>query len=276
MTLFPFRSETYDIIIDIASQQDGSALMSIPYLNINQSSIISKGSTTLNISGTIMKEGTFVETRGIHIQTDVPVALFVSFNLTIRTRDTYLALPTTALGTSYKVASYYPSVKDKSVVSAMGIKMNTTVYNNFQNITIFSLRSLSVWQQESDIDITGTYIESDKIIAVVSGSPCVKIPRDISDCDYLIEQMIPIKNWKMNIIVPPIFPKTGFVVKILITQNETVCLKNNTNTMCHNLIVLSDHEYMMGTEPVVVTSAADISVVQYGIRLMITLMETRL
>jgi hypothetical protein len=77
--------------------------------------------------------------------------------------------------------------------------------------------------------------------------------------------MVPTSHWQKSFIVPPVFPKQGFVLKILTIHNETVRIKNTTNTINNFSSILPYGEILMGTDPVVVTSAAAISVFQYGV-----------
>jgi hypothetical protein len=159
------------------------------------------------------------------------------------------------------VNDYYPAF-----YSIFGMKENTSVTTNFKNqTTSFTLQPLSVRQHDSQQDLTGTYIVANQDFAVISGAACAYIPRHFHYCDYIVEQMVPTRHFQKNFIVPPVFPKQGFVLKILTIQNETVCITNTTNTICNISSILPDGGMLMGIDPVVVISAEPISVVQYGV-----------
>lgn len=44
-------------------------------------------------------------------------------------------------------------------------------------------------------DLTGTYISSDKPVAVFSGNVRASIPTSRTSRDHLVEQMIPVQTW---------------------------------------------------------------------------------
>jgi hypothetical protein len=76
------------------------------------------------------------------------------------------------------------------------MRENTSVTTNFVNqTTSFTLQRLSVGQHASGTHLTGTYIESDQVFAVISGTDCAEIPRNFIFCEYILEQVVPTKHW---------------------------------------------------------------------------------
>ncbi|XP_053409056.1 uncharacterized protein LOC128559932 [Mercenaria mercenaria] len=265
------RTWTPDFQIDIASKEKGNMYLDIPYLNIHRNQSLPTGDTTLTVSNALIRGGTFTENRGIYLSADVPVAVYVTWKPVNGVTDTYLALPLSSLGTRYTVASYDPCPPsvgcsiDRSTMMIIGVYDNTTVSVTDSNnrITIVRLDCQDVHQLSRQTDISNTVIWSDKPVSAISGTSCAFVPHGVSDCDMLLEQMIPSQSaWDTVFIVPPIFPKLGYLVKVFSASNEKYCLKNVSTTLCNQAY---KEEYLMGTGPVIITSNDSISVVQYGV-----------
>ncbi|XP_053372892.1 uncharacterized protein LOC128546418 [Mercenaria mercenaria] len=212
------RTWTPDFQIDIASKEKGNMYLDIPHLNIHRNQSLSKGDTTLTVSNALIRGGTFIENRGIYLSADVPVAVYVTWKAVSYVTDTYLALPLSSLGTRYTVASYDP--------------FNVTDGNN--RITIVRLDCQDVHQLSSQTDISNIAIWSDKPVATISGTSCAFVPHDVGNCDMLLEQIIPVSSaWDTMFIVPPIFPKLGYLVKVFSANNAKYCLKTVSTTLCN-------------------------------------------
>ncbi|XP_053376225.1 uncharacterized protein LOC123535230 [Mercenaria mercenaria] len=253
-----------EVYIDIASQSKGNAFLEFPYSNKSDNRSLNKGSTTLSVySDVFTRGGTFTEKTGIFLRTDVPVAVFVSsYKFYQAVMETYLALPVSYLGTRYKAASYLPYHSYVSEMMIIGISDNTTVTmtGHRRNTTFLTLNRSDVHQIDSKTDVSFTSVLSDKPVAVLSGSTCNGTlgPRGKALCDQLVEQMVPEHLWGETVIVPPVFPKLGFVLKVFSFDNAAVCLKNHSETRCVR-------QCLMGASPVLVTSNASINVVQYSV-----------
>jgi hypothetical protein len=64
----------------------------------------------------------------------------------------------------------------------------------------FALETADVVQLESSGDLTGTYIESDKKVAVFGGNTCAYVPAAVSYCDHLEHQMFPVTTWGQEFV----------------------------------------------------------------------------
>jgi len=51
-------------------------------------------------------------------------------------------------------------------------------------------------------DVTGTYVDADKPVAVFGGSECLTNPNGGADCDHIEEQILPLTAWGKNYIAP--------------------------------------------------------------------------
>lgn len=256
--------------MDIASKKEGSLYYSIPYLNINRNETLRQGNTSIDINSTLTDRGNFTEQRGIFISTNVPVAVIMT-SFYSASMDSYLALPISALGFHYRVAAYKPenkAVYQNAVILVIAAFANTSVTLRGYDIKTTSqvLNKLFVYQISSSADLTNTEIIANKPVAVISGNRCATVPHNVPACDMLLEQMIPIESRQAGTyIVPPFLRSKGFLLKILTNSSDTFCLQNSTRTFCNTSRHLPEEKFLMGTDPVVVTSSEHISVVQYGL-----------
>ena len=156
--------------------------------------------------------------------------------------DSYLALPTDALGTEYFVASYnVPSRirrQDRgSQFLIMGVYENTmvtitltgTVIHDGQTKRSGAVFSVTLDRLEvmyfvsQDDDLTGTHIESDAPIGVISGSKCADVPAGTAYCDHLVEMIPPVNTWGQNYITSPLRTRSsGDVFRVIASRDNTM------------------------------------------------------
>ena len=158
-----------------------------------------------------------VEKKGIYVKTDKEISLYGLSN-ELNTTDAFLSLPTTALGSSYRVVSYSPTSGFKSTIGIVATKdgSNITitptraVLSNPANTPInVTLNQGETYQIMSDGDLTGSTVTSNQPIAVLSGATCVNTPVGVSACDMLIEQMIPTTSWGTSFFTAPLAGRSG-------------------------------------------------------------------
>lgn len=215
------------------------------------------------------------------------------------TSDGYMALPINVLGTDYQVASYADPTNNTaqflpSYTSIVGAYDNTTV--NFklggkENMfiikengdTLKAGKSTTKTINKGDVwliagvgpfnDLTGSNVNADKPVAVISGNFCAYIPTHIAACDYIIEQELPIYNWGKNYLVSPISArKNHSIVKIFAAEPMTQFLIDGvpagTIQTAGGLIDRGYIETRTGFDatpkPVRVSSDKAINVVQYN------------
>ncbi|KAL3880274.1 hypothetical protein ACJMK2_032523 [Sinanodonta woodiana] len=113
-------------------------------------------------------------------------------------------------------------------------------------------------------DLSGTIVKSNKPIAVFSGGE-VEIPKSISDLDSVMSQLLPVEHWDTKFIVPPLYPRSDFLIRIYaFNPNTSVTVRNETHEKTHSLTAGMFIEEHLGNGPVVVNSSQPISVVQYA------------
>lgn len=206
-----------------------------------------------------LPEAKVYKEKSIHILADEPVVVYVMIRYKY-TSDGFLALPLSFLGKSYAVAS------PEQWGTPMGFKLSpwvnvTAAYDNTKldftlgggNVptfvkmsggkTITTGETASVLMQKGDVivfntngdggmkgdgqDISGSRVNADKPVSVVTGHACANIPIINRWCDYTCEMELPSETWGNNMIIPKINGKTKpGIVKIFAKEDNTEIYRN--------------------------------------------------
>jgi hypothetical protein len=147
--------------------------------------------------------------QAIYITSDVPISVY-GLNRRAQTTDNYLAFPTEVLGTEYMVLSYYSfSPEMQSTFAIVATEDSTTIEITPTTQTsggkpanrpfTITLNKGNVYQVgarnnshsvNNPKDLTGTYIKSNKKIAVFGGHQCATVPSPaVTACNVLCEQL---------------------------------------------------------------------------------------
>lgn len=192
-----------------------------------------------------------VEGKALHITAKDPIVLYCVVRYQF-TSDGFLCIPTPALGTEY-VASPYSSrpINETSLpnmVTVVAPYDNTTVDltvggNLLTVVPLDNGAELVSGDQERWIldqgdvlvisnagnnqTISGSLIEADKPIAVISGHYCADIPVGTPACDYNVEMDIPTKTWGQHYHIPlvkdRVFPS---ILRVFAKEDDTRFYRN--------------------------------------------------
>ncbi|XP_033641305.1 uncharacterized protein LOC117301427 [Asterias rubens] len=198
--------------------------------------------------------------------------------------DSFLALPTDALGTEYYVVSYSISPRlersqRKSQFMILGVLNNTVVdislsgsvehegrrYWKGDHIRLTLHRLQSVHFASEDDDLTGTRIVASKKIGVLSGSKCADVPVGMRYCDHLVEMLIPVNSWGMNFITSPLYGRTsGDAFRVMAARDGTI-----VTASIYGSATLDAGQYLemeiMSNSSRTITADKPIIVVQYSL-----------
>lgn len=255
--------------ITTTGQTQAHVRVTAPFINLDNSYTVSNY-TVVPLNGTLIQYEAGKQFKGIEVNSDANISVTVvtgGGDLT----EGYLALPVEALGTRYVAASYYPYSSFSSEILIAGVESNTDVtLNTMLNGQVgsnrtFRLQKFETYQFKSNNDVSGSVITSNKPVAVFSGSADTRIPVGVGDWQFLIEQMIPAKYWATKFIIPPIYPREHFVVRMISGSNNTdVHYYNATKHFAVYMKARSIEEILLGTAPLIVTSTKPVSVILYG------------
>ncbi|XP_021371642.1 IgGFc-binding protein-like isoform X2 [Mizuhopecten yessoensis] len=204
-------------------------------------------STSYNVSGptkhididanmTMRENGK--SSKGIILTSNTPVSVSASSLTRCCLSEDYMTLPIESLGSSYIVGTSKPS-HDFGSSFAVGSPFDNTVVNitlsssgvyglgQYQKegneMTVVLDRLDTFYVQTQNDDLTGTRIESDKPVAVVSGNRCTF---GFEFCNYVVEYLPPVSTWGFRFMVPPIkSTKRGYQglgrIRIVSSVNNT-------------------------------------------------------
>jgi hypothetical protein len=232
--------------------------------------------------------------KGIEIRSDKPVSVYCYSSRPL-TSDGYLALPVEAWGrdyitANYPVDSYTPvplsdtlcSVTPRSgefAIIASEDNTQVAVYPKTRTVTstgpmiIKTLMRGDIFQVQDGgsrrgaTDITGSVINSDKPVGVLSGHVRAAVPVYFESKDHLIE-MLPPRNTlgKRHVAVPFGGRLGGDILRIISSDPSptSVTISTPTQNVRRTLTALGDFTDFELTEVAVVTTDKPVLVAQYS------------
>lgn len=183
--------------------------VSVPGTAFNQGfAVVPGGMTTVDVPAAVehVAADTVAAGKGIHVTAGQPVAVQAVYEVEGLT-DGYLALPTSLLGTSYRVLDYPGNVGcGEAEFEIVGTQAATTVTVTPStaigshpagvpyNLAI-GAGSTYLGQATGTGSTSGTEIVADKPIAVLAGNSCGQVPVGATAANFLVEQMPPVSAW---------------------------------------------------------------------------------
>lgn len=172
--------------------------------------------------------------------------------------DGFMALPVSVLGMNYQVASsadptnnqsqWQPSYTsiigahdDTKVTFRMGgcescfalkedgeyLRFNQTIRRTLNKGDVWLIPGIGPFN-----DLSGSSINADKPVAVISGNFCAYIPSAISSCDYTIEQEIPTYTWGTKYFVSPIDKRKNYSIIKIFAKNPNTSVDFDGHPKC--------------------------------------------
>lgn len=243
-----------DLLLEIyiAGDQDANIKIEIAALGIKERVFV-KGGTVKNVRiddrAEIRSFGIVERDMAVHLTSDVPVSVY-ALSHRHQTTDSYLVLPKSVLGTSYRAMSYI----DKPLPSQFAIvgtedetllEITTTANTSNSNDKgkpfrvyigkgdVYQLSTQTpdnIFDPSNTSDLTGSLISSNKPIAVFSGHQCAYIPPPspkITGCNHLIEQMPPIPSWGKHFFVGRLEKRSKYTYRVLANFDSTKIFLNS-------------------------------------------------
>jgi hypothetical protein len=147
-----------------------------------------------------------------HVVSDVPVVAYQHSPISAQAHnDSSMLLPDHAQGQNFIVAAWGTNIgSDRSYFDAIALEDDTQITWEPPDATLAGTgvpavaggAQGAVMLDEGDMlqvvtngDISGTIVTSDKPIWLVGAVPCVNIPANVTFCDHIEEQMLPLDYW---------------------------------------------------------------------------------
>ncbi|MBV7256772.1 IgGFc-binding protein [Pacificimonas sp. WHA3] len=214
------------------------------------------------------QSGTGVRNTGFQISSADPLAAYF-VNRASATTDMAYILERGSLGTDYVIASQGGSIGEGSQVMIQAVEDNTTITFTPKGGApiVQTLQAGETYKYTGgSTDLTGSFVSSDKDVAVSSGHECAQVPVGRVACDLLIEQMIPTDRLSNEYYVAASDAAGGAVGEDLVRVIATV---DNTQVSVNGVVVATldageVHEFSQsGNSGSRVTATADVAVAQY-------------
>ena len=192
-----------------------------------------------------------IEEKAIHLVSDQPLNLY-AMNWGVNSADAAVIFPVEALGNEYYALCYEPHVdlrqslcgsffngknsefvvvasEDQTQVTITPSKVTDQLKpaNIPYTITLnrgelYQVQSMNLPNLAGQGDLTGTYIKSDKPIALYSGSWATTVPNtSVSAWDHLYEQIPPLRSWGRKFVTVPLKSRGKDTYRILASVNHT-------------------------------------------------------
>ena len=185
--------------------------------------------------------------------------------------DGFAAIPVSNLGKEYYIASYHPDhpTKKLSQIAVFAMEDDTRVRfhtrTTIQTIQNIDLQKYQAFQFQSDEDLTGTLIMSNKPVAVLAGVYCASVPHESGGCEYLVEQFPDVTSLGRQYLISPLLSRSGYIVRIIATQPNTNIDILGTSSLSVELLSGQFEEYEeLGDNTTLVIADKPVLVVQYA------------
>ena len=228
-----------------------------------------------------------LQPNAVRITSDQPISV-TCLNERGSSTDSYLALPTSALGLEYYAMSYQ-STPTNDLVSHMAIvatQDSTLIYitpsvvtsrNKYAKIPfpvimnkgdVYQIAAMNYQPPAKNInggdsivfpDLTGTRVQASKPIAVFSGHQCADVPMRVPFCNYIVEQVPPVTSWGKHFILGQFAKRSSYTYRVLASRPNTKIFENSTfikelqqGQMYENTSAGSRNIMLTANEPVLV------------------------
>lgn len=216
--------------VTVLSQADGTS-QNVP-VKPGQSVMVNIGAKAEMIGSDIFQHSVLVRSdRSISVQ---------AINTKPNTEDLTLLRPVSTLGTKYFVftppSASAKNVKEFAVVAgakgasiSVQLKAAVTFQGNFYpkgSVLTVSLKPYQVAQVQSTADLSGSKVTASSPVVVLSGHSCAQ---KHTNCNHVVEQLLPTSAWGTHYVVPPLASQTRFDVVYAMASQPTKLTYNHGN-----------------------------------------------
>jgi hypothetical protein len=219
----------------------------LPYQNISNF-VNANGSVQINIPLDLAEArgSEIIQEKGIYLVAENPVNVY-ALNWDRNSADVAVIYPVPSLGKEYFAMCYEPHVHNRpahgrnseflivasedntlvnitpSVVTSGGKPAGSSFQVTLHKGEVYQVQSLNQRDLAGQGDLTGSYIESDKPIAVYSGNFSTTVPAEsgMSGYDHLYEQMPPLQTWGREYYAVPLLTRLADRYRVMASEDNT-------------------------------------------------------
>lgn len=187
-----------------------------------------------------------IQEKGIYLVAENPVNVY-ALNWDRNSADVAVIYPVPSLGKEYFAMCYTPNVDNRpahgrnseflivasedntkvnitpSVVTDGGRPAGISFPITLNKGEVYQVQSLNQRNLPGQGDLTGSYIESDKPVAVYSGNFSTTVPAEsnMSGYDHLYEQMPPVQTWGREYYAVPLLTRQADRYRVMASEDNT-------------------------------------------------------
>lgn len=214
--------------VTILSKADGTS----------QNVVVEPGqSRTVSINTKAELIGSNVFQHAVLVRSDRPISV-QAVNSKPNTGELTLLWPVSTLGTEYFVftppSTSSKNVKEFAVVAgatgasvSVRLKGQVTFQGRFYpagNVLNVTLQPYQVAQVQSTADLSGSKVTASSPVAVFSGHSCAQ---KHTNCNYVMEQLLPTSAWGTHYVVPPLASQTRYDLAYVVASQTTKLTYNH-------------------------------------------------
>ena len=224
------------VLITTSSSEPVHTTLTVPALGIEVHTTITRydnADITLPVAARVSNAGTSDNSVIVKSSGDVTVHAFDNES---HGNAGFLVLSTSQIGTEYRILNYEPSYNSghPSFVTLTAIDQATSVQlvtRSEHELTIH-LNPFQCYRYEAPYpeDLTGTSINSDRLIQVTSGV-FTYVPKGGSSGEGLLISVPPVDVWGQHFVLAPILTKTcGYIYRVISDNRTTATININNAT----------------------------------------------
>jgi hypothetical protein len=291
IAFYDMQMNGVNLSLYISSPAGASGIVAIPGLGFTNTFTVAAGAVT-NISlppEAMMGDYDAVENYGIHITASQPVSVYgVDYSEWVTT--SFTGYPTPMLGTDYCIMSRAPlDVTGESFVPNPSSQFAIVATETNTMVTIWPSPTANLWYHTNaycvmmnegqtyqipsrDItndvntiydvlatnDVTGTWITSDKPIAVFAGATSASVPDANTGANNpLMQEQMPVEGWGTNILALSFAGRlNGDIYRVLAAYSNTVITITGTVVTIVNETTQPSYTVTTKNEQLVITNQA--------------------
>ncbi len=187
-----------------------------------------------------------IQEKGIHLVADDPVNLY-ALNWDRNSADVAVIYPLESLGNEYFTMCYEPNVHNNvnhgrnseflvvasedstvveitpSVITDKGKPAKIPFTVKLNKGEVYQVQSLNRSNLTGQGDLTGSYIKSNKPVAVFSGNYSTTVPVEsgMGGYDHLFEQMSPLQAWGREYYAVPLYTRLADRYRLMASEDNT-------------------------------------------------------
>jgi hypothetical protein len=191
------------------------------YNVLDEADVASKSTHVFMLGNTAEIGSCHVERHAFRVTSDLPIVAYQfnpysglqPDNSDICSNDGTLLIPRSGMGKIYHVLNYAATNSfyyDGSTMNVVAARDDTTVHITptaaidaggtipaipAGTTETFLMQAADVVQLNSGGEISGTFVEADKPIAVFGGDLCSFVPASVMYCDHMEHQLFPVTTW---------------------------------------------------------------------------------